>query len=630
MKTYNYIYNSDELEKVIDFSLFTNEKNILVQLFCGQSHETLKYLIQTLRKHLPQATCISTTTDGEICTTQVTTLSSVISISVFEKTTLKIASSQKEDSFKMGEDLASQIIEENTKLLILFSDGTCINAEEFLKGISAYKNVPICGGMAGDNGKFEKTYIAAQEKIFSQGVVGVSLNSDDLEVIGDYKFDWKPIGVEHTIDKVIKNRVYLIDGIKSVDFYKKYLGDGVSDIEFPLIVQQKGIPKARAVIAKHTDGSLSFGGNLHVGEKVKIGFGNAKSLLKNPLNTSKKLQDKDIDAFFLYSCMARRRYIPDLIHLQPQSFAKTAPTAGFFTYAEFYHHAGKNELLNQTLTFVALKEKGIHHETKKRQKEDSLSNLEKDSYVKTIQSLTNLIEQSTRDYDEQSKRLEKQMNYSKNLLQSHKQFLRHTVHEMNLPLNVIMGNIELHEMSFGKSVYLENIEVGVKSIFALYDDLSYLVRKDQISYFKRRLDLADYIRSRVSFFEQVAIKAKSKLFFHSTCKEAIIYFNDTKLQRIVDNNLTNAIKYTYENEQIDITLEQKNENFLLSIRSHSRKIHSPEKIFEEYYREEESKEGFGLGLNLVKRICVEEDVKIDVFSDEDSTEFIYTFTKEKK
>jgi len=35
-------------------------------------------------------------------------------------------------------------------------------------------------------------------------------------------------------------------------------------------------------------------------------------------------------------------------------------------------------------------------------------------------------------------------------------------------------------------------------------------------------------------------------------------------------------------------------------------------------------------LNLVKRICVEEDVKIDVFSDEDSTEFIYTFTKEKK
>jgi len=32
----------------------------------------------------------------------------------------------------------------------------------------------------------------------------------------------------------------------------------------------------------------------------------------------------------------------------------------------------------------------------------------------------------------------------------------------------------------------------------------------------------------------------------------------------------------------------------------------------------------------VKRICVEEDVKIDVFSDEKSTEFTYTFQKEKK
>ena len=55
----------------------------------------------------------------------------------------------------------------------------------------------------------------------------------------------------------------------------------------------------------------------------------------------------------------------------------------------------------------------------------------------------------------------------------------------------------------------------------------------------------------------------------------------------------------------------------------------PEKVFEEYYREEKTQEGFGLGLNLVKRICEEEDVKIHLESNEKFTLFTYIFKKEK-
>ena len=54
-------------------------------------------------------------------------------------------------------------------------------------------------------------------------------------------------------------------------------------------------------------------------------------------------------------------------------------------------------------------------------------------------------------------------------------------------------------------------------------------------------------------------------------------------------------------------------------------IQEPKKIFEEYYREEKSKDGFGLGLNLVKRICKEEDVTIDVRSNIEKTSFEYIF-----
>lgn len=629
MKTFNYKYTSGLLDEIIDFSLFKEEKNILIQLFCGQNRDTFETLIHALLSNIPQAICIGTTTDGEICEGTVSTFQTSISISIFENTTLKTFYVQEDDAFQSGMQIASNLITPNTKLLILFSDGTCINAENLLKGIEAYdSSVPLCGGMAGDNGKFQQTYISSQNTILSKGVVGVSLNSNVLKVARDYKFDWKPIGVEHTIEEVQDNRIYKIDGMTPVKFYEKYLGNHISQTEFPLIVKKRGIKMARAVIAKHEDGSLSCAGNLSPGDKVRIGFGDAKALMRDPIKALKKLRKIHAETFYIYSCMARRRYMPELIRLEIEPFAKLAPTAGFFTYSEFFHNKGHNKLLNQTLTVVALSECeysdiGLCDESLKQSKKET----EESSYAKTIESLTNLIQQSTRDYDIQSQKLEEQMNYSKNLLVLHKQFLRYSVHEMNTPLNVIMSNIELHEMEFGKSVYLENMEVGLKSIFSLYDDLSYLVKKDQIVYFKRKIDLVDYVRSRVDFFSQVAQKAKSRLNFITNCDEITVYMNETKLQRIIDNNLTNAIKYTFENEEIFIVLDKTEEKVSFCISSRSRQIQKPELIFEEYYREAKSQDGFGLGLNLVKKICIEEEIDINVFSDENVTQFTYTFSK---
>lgn len=170
----------------------------------------------------------------------------------------------------------------------------------------------------------------------------------------------------------------------------------------------------------------------------------------------------------------------------------------------------------------------------------------------------------------------------------------------------------------------------MKNLFSIYDDLSYLVKRDQINYSTQRIDLTDYLRSRIDFFFQVALKAKSKLIFDSSNKSRFINFNETKLQRIIDNNLTNAIKYTFENEDIHIVLYEENDFFKLQFTSHSSVIQEPQKIFEEYYREEKLKEGFGLGLNLVKKICDEEDVKIKVESNNHFTTFSYYFKKEDK
>jgi signal transduction histidine kinase len=47
-------------------------------------------------------------------------------------------------------------------------------------------------------------------------------------------------------------------------------------------------------------------------------------------------------------------------------------------------------------------------------------------------------------------------------------------------------------------------------------------------------------------------------------------------------------------------------------------------IFERYYREELSKGGFGLGLNIVRNICKEEGIEVSIVSKiGEGSEFLY-------
>ena len=631
IKTYQYTLSDKALNTIVDIDTLQNEKNILIQIFCGQGKEKLLHVTEEIALLLPKAVCIGTTTDGEINDSEISTLQTVLSITVFESTYVKSAHVKGRDCFSNGKSLATELIQDNTKLLIVFTDGTTSNGEEFLKGVESVNNeVIVSGGMAGDNGAFVQTYIIEAGNLLSQGAVGVSLSSDILHVHSDYSFNWSPIGVSHRVDNVDENRVYQLDGMTPVEFYTKYLGEEVSGslpatgIEFPLIIEKEGIQIARAVIAKHDDGSLSFAGNLQEGDSVKLGFGNAELIINNPTTALEQFDGVHVEAFFLYSCMARRRYMPGLIQIEVEPFTKIAPTVGFFTYGEFYHYNKHNVLLNQTLTAVALSESDISLNISTSARESKLFK-EHSEYATTIQALTHLIQQSTADLEAQAQKLAKEKLYSQELLANQKLFMRHAIHETMTPLSVMMSNIELYEMEYGKNSYLSNIEAGMKNVFTIYDDLSYLVKKDQLNYPKHSIELIDYLRSRIEFFSEVAHQSQLSFDFQSSLEELNIYFNETKLQRIIDNNLTNAIKYTLENEPIIISLNKKNERFCISIKSKSIHIQQPQKVFEAYYREGHAKEGFGLGLNLVKQICDEENIEIELVSDEELTCFSYCF-----
>lgn len=233
---------------------------------------------------------------------------------------------------------------------------------------------------------------------------------------------------------------------------------------------------------------------------------------------------------------------------------------------------------------------------------------------------------SREDYEE---KLKKEKVYSQKLLRSQKYFLRNAVHETNTPIAVIMANIELYEMEFGKNNILSNIEAATKNIYGIYDDLSYLTKIDSVNFLKQKIDLKEYIKTRLEFFDILAKQSNLSFEFFSTCKYCMVLINEIRLQRIVDNNITNAIKYTKEFKNIYILIYELEDTYVFDISSNSIMIEKPERIFNEYRRESYIKDGLGLGLTLVKTICEEESIKIELKSNEHLTSFKYFFNKYK-
>lgn len=221
--------------------------------------------------------------------------------------------------------------------------------------------------------------------------------------------------------------------------------------------------------------------------------------------------------------------------------------------------------------------------------------------------------------------LQKEKIFSQDLLKAQKEFLRYTVHETNTPLSVILTSIELYLMKHPKDRDLSKIEAAAKNIFSIYDDLSYLVKKDHIEYKKTVINLNNFLNSRIDFFREVAEFSLIKFEYTPPKEELHIHFNETKLQRIIDNTLTNSIKYTLPNENVHVSLVKVGSHVQFCVSSRSKIIQDTDKVFEAYYREERSRDGFGLGLRLVKSICEEEGVEVDVASDDSLTTFSYKF-----
>lgn len=234
-------------------------------------------------------------------------------------------------------------------------------------------------------------------------------------------------------------------------------------------------------------------------------------------------------------------------------------------------------------------------------------------------NLEGIVEQKTEE-------LKRSVAFTQELLEKQDRFVKNAIHEINTPLSIILMNIDLYNLKYEKNAYLLKIEAAVKVLTNIYEDLAYVVKKDRVVYAKAMIDFSEFLSERAQYFEDVA-EGNKLCITTSIEKDVFVEFNEIELQRICDNNISNAIKYSYEKQPLHVKLYVRHESVFFEVENHGEVIQSPDKLFNRYYREDEARGGFGLGLNIVKEICDANGVAIEVDSDETKTLFRYRFAK---
>lgn len=207
-------------------------------------------------------------------------------------------------------------------------------------------------------------------------------------------------------------------------------------------------------------------------------------------------------------------------------------------------------------------------------------------------------------------------------------FIRKMVHEMNTPLSAIELNISVLMRDFPNVRNLEMIKSSARILSTIYDDIAFLSRKEYLCPVAEWINVEEFIADRILYFD--AMLSVKEIVIEMEIDEGYeVHISRTELQRLIDNNLSNAVKYTQQQgEIIIIVISQEPDGLLLTFKDNGIGMSEEDqnRLFEVYYRGNTHHQGLGLGMSIIKDICDANGISIRVESIKgEGSSFIYRF-----
>ena len=208
----------------------------------------------------------------------------------------------------------------------------------------------------------------------------------------------------------------------------------------------------------------------------------------------------------------------------------------------------------------------------------------------------------------------------KETLNKQKQFISDASHELKTPLTIISATADVLKQTCD-SQWLDNIKSQTERMDSLVSDMLSLAKLDErnITLNEEPCDISQLTLDTALPFDAVAFE-KNKTLTLDIKPEIIAVVDRPSVKKIISILIDNAIKHSYANGEIKVSVHKENNKALLTVFNTGSDIpdDKSDKIFERFYRGDKSRSresgGSGLGLSIAKSIADNNKWKISAQS----------------
>lgn len=198
--------------------------------------------------------------------------------------------------------------------------------------------------------------------------------------------------------------------------------------------------------------------------------------------------------------------------------------------------------------------------------------------------------------------------------------VKETLHELNIPISTIKMNTQMLEKKLTDEKELKRlnrIKQASDELLKLYEEMEYKIKKEIDKVDVTTFALKDIVLKSLDKCEDLKKDIKIEVNIES-CE---LNTDINGFEKMIDNLISNALKYNLEENGL-IKIEYKENIFSIFNRGKEIDTKNLFIIFEQFFQEDSSKEGFGLGLFMVKEFCDKNKLAIKIEPLKEGNRFI--------
>lgn len=352
------------------------EARDLVLVFIDHPKALTEVWFNELRAIYPNAVIAGVSTSGSVLDTMISDHDAVATAVSFERSRVRCVSRMMgnfSNARALGADLAHELLSDDLRHVLIFSDGLGVNGSDLARGFSDVlpEGITITGGLAGDGTRFGTTYVVGNAPAATGCIAAVGFYGDTIVAKSGCFAGWEEFGPERVITRSEANVLFSIDHKPALDLYKSYLGDFASDLpgsglRFPMSVRENinSTPIIRTLLAVDEEQqSLTFAGDVPQGYLCRLLKTNMDLLIENAGLAAESSKYDHPEEFLVVavSCVGRRLVLGQLceeeLEVIRETLGEKAVITGFYSYGELSEKGeSRCTLHNQTMTLVSIYE----------------------------------------------------------------------------------------------------------------------------------------------------------------------------------------------------------------------------------------------------------------------------------